>query len=631
MPEEDFDIFLSLLGQLLRLDPTQKAAIADELRDHLEERLLELNEQGVPRKEAVRKALEEFGDAAGLASQFTSLSNHRRRRLLMRATVATSAIAGLVFLALILFGPSDPDGPPQQVAAQAPEPPQQNPSALPADPAFATPEKLLQEIDVEFIDVPLVDAADFLSDKCKVTVFLDQTALADEGIANDSPITLTVKKTPLYLILNRMLKPLELSWYYQNELLYITTQTEADETLVAKYYPVERILEKGYSQKDLMRMVELMTTGPWMNIDGTGGDMLFVGQLLTVKQTYQSHWEVANLLTALRKLDQPILRLEPKEHAKLREALAMRVEVEFIDTPLRDAAEFLSNTAEVPVVLDQVALTDDGIAEDSPINLALKGHSLQTTLELMLRAFDAEAVLENGTLLITTKTAAEEKRSTVIYNLQDLSDSESGLKQLSEAILTVTEGPWMEVDGTGGDIIAFPPHTLIVRQREIVHQEIVKLLENLRRPDGKIKLPPLPPQIITQVYRMNADTAEDLLTTLPEFVAPGTWQDEKSKDTTGTIRKVAAGQTFVKYPDTKGEKPAAPAQPKPEDKPAEKPSADKEPDPQYIVVPQAVLIIRHTKEVHREIDGFLQSFLPFGSYSAGQPLGGPTGGGGGFF
>ena len=67
------------------------------------------------RKEAVRKALEEFGDAAGLASQFTTLSKKRRRRLLMRATLATSAVAGLVFLAVFLFGPSNPDGPPQQV------------------------------------------------------------------------------------------------------------------------------------------------------------------------------------------------------------------------------------------------------------------------------------------------------------------------------------------------------------------------------------------------------------------------------------------------------------------------------------------------------------------------------------
>jgi hypothetical protein len=636
MPEEDFEIFLSLLGQLLRLDPKQKAAIADELRDHLEERLTELSEEGVPRKDAVRKALEEFGDAAGLASQFTTLSKKRRRRLLMRATLATSAVAGLVFLAIVLFGPAGPNGPPQQVAAQDQEQEQKTPEPKLAESDTVMPEKLLNEVDVEFIDTPLTDAADFLADQSNLTIFLDEQALDDEGIAKDTPINLTAAKTPLYLVLNRLLKPNHLAWHIKNDILYFTTETEAEETRITKYYPVKPILELGYSQEDLMRMIELMTKGPWFNVEGYGGEMLFVGPMLTVRQTYQSQLEVAKLLAALRKLNQPgVLRLEPKEHEKLRAALAKVVDVEFIETPLRDAAAFLSDSVEVPVVLDQAALEEEGIAVDAPITLAVNGHSLATNLELILGKFDAEAVLENGTILITTAAAAEESLSTVIYNVEDLSDSESALKQLEEAVLTVTEGPWIEIDGTGGEMISFPPHTLVVRQRERVHQEFVKLLETLRRADGETKLPALPPRIITQIYRMNADTAEDLLTTLPEFVAPGTW--DKGKNGPGSIRKVAAGQNFVKFPEAekseKPQKPPTPPQLVPPGKMADKPGLDKEPDPQYIVVPQAVLIIRHTKEVHREIDTFLQSLLPFGSYSAGTPLTdrGQKPSGGGFF
>ena len=67
MPEREFELYLSVLSRLLRLNPQQKDAIADELRDHLEERFEELVRSGVPRDDAIRQALDEFGDAAGLA------------------------------------------------------------------------------------------------------------------------------------------------------------------------------------------------------------------------------------------------------------------------------------------------------------------------------------------------------------------------------------------------------------------------------------------------------------------------------------------------------------------------------------------------------------------------------------
>lgn len=617
MPEDDFEIFLSLLSQLLRLDPKQKAAISDELRDHLEERLAELYEEGVPRKEAVRKALEEFGDAAGLASQFTSLSQKRRRRILMRCTLATTAIAGLVFLAIVLFGPSNPDGPPRQIVAQEKE--KVGPPELPkpAEPFSILPEKLLAESEVEFIDTPLKDALDFLEDAHKTKVILKENALQEEGVAIDEPINLKAK-SPFYLILNRMLKPLGLAWYYEHEILFVTTQVVADENLSTKYYPAKPLLDLGLSELQIINLIEQETSGPWQNIDGTGGQALFLGQTLAVRQTFHVHVEVAAILEALKKLNQPgLLRLEPKEHEKLRHALASPTEVEFIDTPLRDVADFLSDSHKVPIVLDEGTLQEEGVAVDEPINFQLSGKTLQTTLELILEPLGLEAILQDGTILITTHITAEETLTTVIYNVKDIADSESAIGQLADEIQAVTKGPWQNIDGTGGNMFMLKSGTIVVRQTEPVHQEIEKLLETLRRND--IKLKPLPPEIITQIYRMSADTAEDLLTTLPEFVAAGTWQDEKNKTGPGTIRKVAAGQTFVKYPGAE-ESEQSKSKPKPEAKPAEKLMAEKAAEPQYIVVPQAVLIIRQTKEVHREIDRFLQAFLPWGTWSAGATL-----------
>mgnify|MGYP002701045636 FL=1 len=64
MPEREFELYLDLLGKLLKLTPEQKTSISDELRDHLEERFEELVQSGQSRDDAIRQALDEFGDAA---------------------------------------------------------------------------------------------------------------------------------------------------------------------------------------------------------------------------------------------------------------------------------------------------------------------------------------------------------------------------------------------------------------------------------------------------------------------------------------------------------------------------------------------------------------------------------------
>src|SRR6476619_2314747 len=105
MSDREFENYLTLLAGLLRLDGRQREAIADELRSHLEDRLDELVARGLSREEAVRQALAEFGDAAGLAGQFATISQRRKRRWLMRMT--TFSVAAMVLLAasLAIFWP----------------------------------------------------------------------------------------------------------------------------------------------------------------------------------------------------------------------------------------------------------------------------------------------------------------------------------------------------------------------------------------------------------------------------------------------------------------------------------------------------------------------------------------------
>ena len=52
MPEHEFEIYLSVLSRLMKLDKQQKSAIADELSDHLEERF-----EGLVRSPSLRQRL----------------------------------------------------------------------------------------------------------------------------------------------------------------------------------------------------------------------------------------------------------------------------------------------------------------------------------------------------------------------------------------------------------------------------------------------------------------------------------------------------------------------------------------------------------------------------------------------
>src|SRR5579864_4426774 len=115
MPEQDFELYLSLLSRFLRLKSAQRGEIADELRDHLEERLEELAARGLSRGEAIRAALDEFGDAAELANHFTQVAHIRKRRLIMRVTFGTVAALAASLLIATAFWPESRQAPVQSI------------------------------------------------------------------------------------------------------------------------------------------------------------------------------------------------------------------------------------------------------------------------------------------------------------------------------------------------------------------------------------------------------------------------------------------------------------------------------------------------------------------------------------
>jgi len=341
MSEKEFDLYLSLLGRFLKLSPNQRAEIADELRDHLEERLEELTDEGLSRDDAIRRAIDEFGDASELATHFTQIARRRRRRLIMRLTAGTALTASAAVLLAIFLRPEmppqraagqlvaqeelgDPEIPAAEIGAAA-EGPANVPDPLPTPDAFGSSEaaaqpttelttsesveeKLKQPLDVQFDASTLSDALAFISHKLEVDIFPDWRALGDEQIDKDVPMTFGFQYTKLSAgtVLDLILEPLQCSYIVREGFIYVSTDIameEQEDYLEFRVYNVRDLLEKGLDADDLTKLVQFARNAAWSDDDGFGGMVEWYDGLLAIRQSQDVHRQIDDIFQKLRAAD----------------------------------------------------------------------------------------------------------------------------------------------------------------------------------------------------------------------------------------------------------------------------------------------------------------------------------------
>ena len=106
--------------------------------------------------------------------------------------------------------------------------------------------------------------------------------------------------------------------------------------------------------------------------------------------------------------------------ARIREQLRTPTSVEFIETPLAEAVDYLKDLHGIEIQLDVKALEEAGISGDVPIGGKLNGVSLRTALRLILRPLDLTYLVEDEVLLITTVDVASQKIVAKVYPVDDL-------------------------------------------------------------------------------------------------------------------------------------------------------------------------------------------------------------------
>ena len=268
MSQQEFDNYLALLGRLLRFDAKQREAVAQEFRAHLEDRLDELLARGYDRDRAVQLAIEEFGDAAGLAAELANISRGRRRRWIMRCTTATvGGLAAVVLLTLALWPDNGSVPAPPRLTAQEEKQPdggrakreeqkesKQKRAVEPVDGGPPTVQEVLaRPVTVEFIDTPLADVLSFLSDTAKVQFYVKSKRLEESGVALDIPITLRLTDVRLGTVLDLLLEQIDLTYVDRDELLIITSRDDAEATMEVRVYDCRDLLAIKSSGNSTLR------------------------------------------------------------------------------------------------------------------------------------------------------------------------------------------------------------------------------------------------------------------------------------------------------------------------------------------------------------------------------------------
>ncbi len=123
----------------------------------------------------------------------------------------------------------------------------------PADEYFPRPTEaerqildvLEKPVDVDFQELALDSCIAKLQEQAQIDFWLDRGKLTEEGVALDQPITLKIKGRRLESILNLVLRPLQLEYLIDDDVLKITTAASAGDTLFTRTYPVGDILLYG--------------------------------------------------------------------------------------------------------------------------------------------------------------------------------------------------------------------------------------------------------------------------------------------------------------------------------------------------------------------------------------------------
>lgn len=291
------------------------------------------------------------------------------------------------------------------------------------------------------------------------------------------------------------------------------------------------------------------TEGPWVDIDGVGGQIEVVGTTLLIRQTESVHREVVRLFEALQRITAAAPVAEPAAIDRVLEdpvlaALAKRVTVDFSETPIIDALHDLwqQTGAQVEIAAPREAADIVEAARLETVTLNRANAPLGEVLTQIAEEKSWHLQVEFGRLRLDPRTRVDEQLGAAIYDLRDFPAANRWL--VIDTLLNQTDGPWIDIDAVGGTAQLLENGLLIVRQTLANHGAVAVWLDKLRKQGlqhGPAAAETDDDEWSTRIYPVeNADAVPWLVEAVETFVRPETWDQAGGK---GAIR--GAGHSLI--------------------------------------------------------------------------------------
>lgn len=482
------------------------------------------------------------------------------------------------------------------------------------DPATLLPKKLSVRATVRFEDKLLRDILEWLQKEQKLDVHLDRKALEEAAYDLYEPLHEELANEPVYLLLNR-LRARGLDWYLEDGIVHLTTKTANEGHQYTVSYLLSDLLDAGYAGgEELVQVLESTISPTTWKANGGQGSAIVLGDVLFIRQTSNEHLQVAGLLAALKNHGRRTYTLDPPEHQKLRELLDKPVTVKIQNVPFHKAIPELSKILKARILVDQRALEEAAFDDRTLMTLEGQEQKLRHLLRLLTANYGLTWVVRDGAIMITTKTAAENELLTAVYDVRDLCRDDGEADALMSTIGEQAYPSYWKMNGGQGDMTFAKTGVMVVCQPEEIQDEVLRLLENYRSALRNSKPRPAAAKNndpYKVYYRVSQAMAQELRLYIPTEIQPKTWR---------TVDPTAPGTITVMTSTPKLLETQVEGSTKTEN---------------VVALPQAVLIIQQTDDVHHEI-ALLIANLEHGTLppssdplnGGGGGLGGGKGGGG---
>ncbi|MDA7504038.1 STN domain-containing protein [Planctomicrobium sp.] len=478
------------------------------------------------------------------------------------------------------------------------------------------PASLTQRATVEFESATLADFKVWFEKTTDLELQFDDGYSDEDKIQRDQAFEERLLDQPIYLLLGRLGRE-GLQWRLEGNKVVVSKYSNSPD--VSKIYLIDDLLDAGYSQEVIMKMVTTQTSGPWYIIDQDGGFAEMLENVLLVHQPFEVHREVHNILINMNESSKEIRVGETAERLRIREALQEDYSFSFKKRSLTEIIKEISKQTNLDIRISP-DLQDVGYYDPDTmiISLKVKELSLEMVLRELLEPHNISYEEDNGIIWVGSWVGCP-SLSTVIYDVDDICRDKIEADDLGKFLQKVTTGPWQEIDFDGGDIYFPRPRTMVIRQSKEVHQEIRDALKSFRTVrNSSSELPSN--EVVTRFYKLDTKFAEALKPILWELIPES--KESIYDETPPGLGKISLIPSSPIYYDPQGNELAE----------------DATPDDHARIAEQTTMVVTHRKRIHRHIEKLIERI------NAGDPpitpkdvpeedpwgIGG-FGGGGGFF